>query len=311
MNMKAKGMAYAITASFLWGMSGTVVQSLFQMGDYPAEWLVGLRMLAAGAILTIYGMLKSKKDTLAIWKNKKDRIQLIIFGILGMSTVQYTYFMAIQAGNAATATVLQFIGPVIIACYQAVKMRKMPRPMELLAVFCALGGILLLSTHGRLNGLAVAPEVLFWGIVSAFALAFYTLYPGSILKKYGAVSVVGWGMLIGGGIFQLFHPVWKIQEAFTFQSILSILVIIIIGTLFGYLLFLQSLLYIQPSVSSLLTSVEPLTASVLSILFLNVKFKWYDWAGTGLILSTVFLLSLVKEKPGAAEAAGNKSVSCI
>lgn len=304
MNRKAKGIVYAVMASFLWGMSGTVVQSLFQRGDYRAEWLVGLRMLAAGIILTVYGLGKSKTKTLAIWWDKKDRVSLIIFSLLGMSTVQYTYFMAIQAGNAATATVLQFIGPVIIACYQAVKMKKMPGIAEMSAIFCALAGIFLLSTHGRPGRFAVAPEVLFWGILSAFALAFYTLYPGRILKKYGAVPVVGWGMLIGGSVFQLLHPFWRIQESFTVESILSILVIIIVGTLFGYLLFLQSLLYVQPSVSSLLTSVEPLTASILSILFLNVKFQWYDWAGTGFILSTVFLLALVKEKTGTEGGIG-------
>lgn len=43
-----------------------------------------------------------------------------------MLMVQYTYFAAIKHSNAATATVLQYAGPVIIAIYLAIKNKKSP-----------------------------------------------------------------------------------------------------------------------------------------------------------------------------------------
>jgi drug/metabolite transporter (DMT)-like permease len=42
--------------------------------------------------------------------------------------------------------------------------------------------------------------------------------------------------------------------------------------------------------------VEPLAATLTAVLWLGVSFSGYDWAGTILILSTVALLTLSKEK---------------
>ena len=41
---------------------------------------------------------------------------LILFAFLGMVPSQLTYFLAISAGNAATATILQFWGR-FLSCY--------------------------------------------------------------------------------------------------------------------------------------------------------------------------------------------------
>ena len=46
---------------------------------------------------------KSKKDIFQIWKSKKDCLHIICFSIIGIVLgVQYTYFMTIKHGNAAT-----------------------------------------------------------------------------------------------------------------------------------------------------------------------------------------------------------------
>ncbi len=74
-------------------------------------------------------------------------------------------------------------------------------------VFCAiltsLVGTFLLVTHGNPTSLSISPAALFWGIASAFAAAFYTTYPSTLIARYGTLSVVGWSMLIGGLILFL------------------------------------------------------------------------------------------------------------
>jgi hypothetical protein len=44
----------------------------------------------------------SRSKVLSIWGDTADRINIIIFGIIGMLGVQYAYFMSIKLGNAAT-----------------------------------------------------------------------------------------------------------------------------------------------------------------------------------------------------------------
>ncbi len=49
-----------------------------------------------------------------------------------------------------------------------------------------------------------------WGVVSAFALAFYTLLPGKVLAKWGSFIVTGLAMLLGGMVATAVVQPWTI-----------------------------------------------------------------------------------------------------
>lgn len=114
-NNRTTGYIYAIVAAILWGVSGNFGQFLFQKRGISIEWLVVVRLLVAGFILLAFSASGNKKDLRIIFKNRKDTLNLLLFAFLGMLAVQYTYFAAIKHSNAATATVLQYLGPVFIA----------------------------------------------------------------------------------------------------------------------------------------------------------------------------------------------------
>ena len=161
---RLKGMFLVIIGATLWGISGTVAQYLFQKKGFTAEWLVVARMLASGIILTLYSFIKGNKNIIKIWTNKKDVFSLIIFSILGMLGVQYTYFASINYGNAATATILQYLSPVIITCYLAIKSKKFPHFQQLLAIILAMIGTFFIITKGDMNNLSISKLALFCGI---------------------------------------------------------------------------------------------------------------------------------------------------
>src|SRR5690606_29746683 len=140
-----------------------------------------VRLLITGLILLLLAKFGQKADVRSIWKNKRDARQLLVFSITGMLAVQYTYFAAIKHSNAATATVLQYAGPVIIAIYLAFKYKRLPRPIEFVAIALAVLGTFLLVTHGNLHTLSISAAAFFFGIASAFALAIYTLQPIRLL----------------------------------------------------------------------------------------------------------------------------------
>jgi len=196
-----KGFILAISAAVLWGVSGTFAQFLFQQREVNVEWLITIRMLSTGSILLLFGKFGQRADIFSIWQNKKDAVQLAIFSITGMLAVQYTYFAAIKHSNAATATVIQYAGPVIIAIYLAFKYKRIPRPIEFLAIGLAVVGTFLLVTHGDIHTLSISGLAFFFGIASAFALTIYTLQPIPLLTKYKASLVIGWGMFVGGFFF--------------------------------------------------------------------------------------------------------------
>lgn len=286
-----KGFVLAVGAAVLWGVSGTFAQFLFQQRAVNVEWLITVRMLSTGSLLLLFAKFGQKTEATAVWRNKRDAMQLALFSITGMLAVQYTYFAAIKHSNAATATVLQYAGPVIIAVYLAIKHKRMPRPMEFIAIALAVLGTFLLVTHGNIHTLSVSALAFFFGIASAFALAIYTLQPIPLLTKYKSSLVIGWGMLVGGLVFCFVKAPWDVEGVWDMQSYLSTAFIVIFGTLIPFYAYLTAVKIIGGQKTSLLASAEPLSATVVAVLWLNVSFTSMDWLGSLCIISTIFLLS--------------------
>lgn len=293
---RTKGIILVLMAAIFWGVSGTVAQYLFHQQGFSTNWLVVTRLLIAGLGLLLFSRIVGKQNIWIVWRNKNDLLQLVLFGIVGMLGVQYTYFAAIEHGNAATATVLQYLAPVLIALYFCIRVRSLPVKHEVIAIIFALCGTFLLVTKGNIQTLAISGPAFAWGILSAFALAFYTLYPSRMLSKWGTILTVGWGMLIGGIGFSFIHPPWKFEGNWSFPSFTAVVFVVIFGTLLAFLFYMESMKYIKASEASLLACAEPLSAAFLAVAWLHVPFSAVEWMGAFSIIATIFILSAVKRE---------------
>jgi drug/metabolite transporter (DMT)-like permease len=294
------GFAAAILASILFGVGGTFAQFLFQQRGVNIDWLVTMRLLFAGPALLLLSALGGKR-IFAVWR--QDAVPLIIFGVVGMMPVQYTYMAAINASNTATATVLQFTAPAMVAVWMALVGQRRPGLREIAAVALAMLGTFFLVTHGRLGVLSISAWALFWGLASAAAAAFNSLQPSALLKKHGAALVAGWGMVVGGLALSLFHPPWKIEGHWDATAGLFFAFILMLGTLAAFYLFNKALRLVGAQTTILLTCAEPLSAAVLAVWWLGVSWGPMDWLGTMLILATIVLLAKEETEEQLAEKA--------
>lgn len=292
MNLHTKGVAMALFAATLWGVSGTSGQFLFQQRALSVAWLMSARMLGAGSMLLLFGALQKEGNIWAVWRERGDRRRLLVFGIVGMMAVQYSYFAAIKHSNAATATILQFSAPVLIAVYLAVRYGTRLSLFGYLAVLSALLGAFLLVTHGRPDTLTISPLAFALGIASAVSLALYTLMPGKLLHKYSAVSIIGWGLLIGGVAVSFIHPPWRPDGVWDVYTQANVLFVVVFGTLIPFYMYLRAVQLIGGQQASVLTSAEPLSATLIAVLWFGIPFQAIDWLGAMLIIATVFLLAL-------------------
>nr|WP_051556663.1 DMT family transporter [Alkalihalobacterium bogoriense] len=292
------GFVLVLLGASFWGIGGTVAQRLFQESHVPVEWLVSVRLLLAGIVMIILALLfKTREKVFQIWKDKQAVFQLFIFGIFGMLAVQYTYMASINLGNAAVATLLQYQAPLFIIFYLVLTKVSKLRGKDIVAVCLALSGSLLLLTNGVFHTLSVPLASVIWGILSGVALAFYTLYAGNLLSKWGSLNIIGWAMIIGGASLAILHPPWKIEAThWGGDTIIYLGFVIVFGTMLAFWFYLESLKYLKPQETSLLGSVEPLAAIITSVLWLNISFGFYQVIGTVFILAMVLYLSLTKEK---------------
>jgi len=289
--MNTFGFFCAVIAAILFGVGGTFAQFLFENRGINLQWLVGVRLLGGGIILLAFAAARDGHGVLAPLRDKKDALQLLIFGVLGMLSVQYTYFAAIKESNTATATVMQYTAPAMIAAWMAMRAKRWPTGKEYLAIGLAMTGTFFLVTHGNFSALSITGIALFWGIASAVAAAFNSIQPAGLLHKYSAAYITGWGMLIGGIALSFVRQPWDVEGVFDATTYLFIAFILLFGSLAAFYLYLKAIRLIGPQFTSLLSCAEPLSAAVLAVLWLGVTFGPMDWLGTVLILTTIGLLA--------------------
>ncbi|PRO66606.1 EamA family transporter [Alkalicoccus urumqiensis] len=299
------GLLLVLTGTICWGVGGTVSQYLFQEADVPVTWLVSVRLLLSGAgLLFLAWMFRGRAAVVRVVRDRRALGSLILFGIFGMLGVQYTYMASISEGNAAVATLLQYSAPVFIIAWVLLRQPAEVTKREGTAVMMALSGTFLLLTNGSVSALSVPVPAVLWGLLSGAALAFYTLYAGPLLREWGSMTVIGWAMLIGGAAVAFLHPPWQIDtSAWTLTVLAYFLFVVFFGTMLAFWFYLESLRFLKPQVTSVLGSMEPLSAVVTSIVWLQIAFGGWQMLGGALILGMTFYLTLGKppEKAGQEE----------
>lgn len=287
------GIAVVLLASLLWAVSSNMAQVLFARDHFTAGWLVSIRMLVSGILLLgVVSFAYGPTAVVSVWRVRKDALKLIVLSVIGLLGMQYSFYSSIAYGNSVVATLLQNLGPVFITVFVAVRARQAPNGWQIGAVGLAVVGTFLLVTGGHLHSLSVSRAAVVWGLVSGVTMAFYTLYPGGLLRQYGPATIVGWAMLIGGiALSCVAHP-WQLAVKTTPEDWFLVACVIVLGTLLAYYLYIASLKYISPSETSLLASSEPLFITVVAVAFLHVHLSLASLVGGVFILSTVLILSL-------------------
>lgn len=289
-----KGFLYTIIGAVSWGFSGSMGQHLFETYHVNAPWLVSVRMIFAGIILCIVSMMTMPHATRNLLKSKKDMAVEIVFALAGLAFVQLAYLTTIRLSNAATATVLQNLNPVMIMIFVCLTHRKLPTLVEFICIILAIAGTFIVATHGSLTSLSISPKALFFGLLTAFACCVYTILPVQLMKKFGSMPVIGIGMLVGGIIMTLFVQSWKLYVPLDFAGWLGVILMVVVGTAFAFTFFLTGVKEIGPVYGSIIGSLEPLTAAILGLVWLHTPLSWIDGVGFMMIMITVFLLSAPK-----------------
>ena len=286
-----KGTLLTVIAGIVWGLSGTSGQYLMAHG-ISALVLTNIRLIIAGLLLVLLSYIKSKEQFLAFLKDQSSLFSLLLFSLFGLFLNQLAYLSAIQETNAGTATVLQYVCPVGILAYTCIKDKVAPTIAEIISMVLAIGGTFLIATHGQLDQLSMTPAGLFWGLFSALTYALYIILPIKLIQKWGSILVIGVGMTISGFLAVPFTGIIGASIPMSLDIFLAFAGIILIGTVFAYTAFLKGASMIGPVKSSLLASIEPISAVFFAFMIMGDIFYPVDFLGMAMILLAVTIISL-------------------
>lgn len=293
------GVIITILGGCLWGLSGTCGQFLFDRKGVTAKWLVPVRLVIAGTMMLIYYIGRERGGAFRIWKKKRDAVDIMIYGIAGLMLCQFTYFYTIELSNAGTATVIQYIAPVIIVVLVCFMERRLPGIFEVLALALAVLGIFLIATHGNIHRLAISREALIVGLISAWTVVIYNLQPRRLLRYYPTPYLLAWGMVIGGVVLAFIFKPWEYPVYMDGGVIGAMAAVILLGTISAFSLYMQGVKMIGPARASLYCCVEPIAATLLSAVWLKAAFTAIDLLGFGCIIAAILTLGYMDLKKEA------------
>lgn len=291
---KLIGIALTLIGAIFWGSSGTSVQFLEINQHINTNWLLPVRIICAGIISVLYLILTRRKDAFIVFKSLKDTIQLTIFGIFGISLAQYSYFQSIIYSDAGIATVMTYLAPILIILYYLFFKRIIPTLPEAISVIISFTGAAIIALQGQLSFEMFNSNLLFWGTINAISVGVYTLQSADLIKKYGTFYIIGWGLFIGGAVSLLIWEPLSPLATINTLTFVNIGVMVFLGTILAFTLYLEGVSRLGAVKGSILSSVEPISAALISWVTLNTTYSNSDMLGFSLIITTVFILAFAK-----------------
>ncbi|WP_295228647.1 EamA family transporter [Veillonella sp.] len=288
------GIILTLLGATLWGVSGTSVQFIGNFRNMNLEWLLTMRLITAGLLTVLYGWIRQGNAIFNVFRNWRDTLGLVIFGVFGMALCQYTYFRSIVIAGAGIATVLQYLAPSMIIIYLLMRYGKRPSTGEIISVILALAGTICLMGNNGFSFESFRSDVLFWGLLSAVGVAVYSVSPVRLVATYGTIPIVGFGMLLSGLVAAvLFHQpyscatwdVWTVVGCFN---------VVFLGTIVSFNAYLEGVKRIGAVSGSILSSIEPISAAFFGWALLGNQFNWVGILGMAMIIATVIIIALEK-----------------
>jgi drug/metabolite transporter (DMT)-like permease len=215
----------------------------------------------------------------------------VVVGIGGLLTNNFLYFEAIHLTGVATALLLQYQAPVLVALYALLFQRqRFSGRLALSLVLTTTGCALVVRVYDpasiQLNLVGVLA-----GVGTAFAFAFYILTSRAALKFMRPWTLVAYGYLAASLVWVLIVPPWRIVSLDLPGEIWgAFLLIATVGTVIPFGLFINGLKHLPPTQASILAMLEPVIATVAAYLMLGETLLPMQILGGALVLVGVTMV---------------------
>ncbi len=286
-NKKNLSVAGVILAGICWGTSPLFVNYLSPFGISSLQ-MTAIRGTVSLGCLLLFAIIKNIKLF------KIDPKDLILYLFIGASLfgTAYCYYTSMQMTSTPTAVVLMYTAPVYVMLYSTVFLGEKFSKIKLTALIMMLAGCVLVS------GIITDSSFNIWGILmgvlTSFVYAAYNILTKiSMQNKRNPISVTLYSFffmsLISLSVCNPIDLVGKISN--DFARVFPVCIGLgIVTFVVPYFLFTWSMKYLSAGVASALSIVEPMAATVFSVIFLSEILNVFSISGILLILASVYLL---------------------
>lgn len=285
----ARGFALVVGAALCWGTSGVTGDVIARRTDLDPLDVAWYRMAVAAVVLGTATLLTRRRQPAPVVRSRAVRVRLLLVAA-GLATYQAAYFAAVAAAGVSIATLVALgLAPLLVAVGAAALGHGRPDRATVLALSAALVGLVLLVGVSAGGG----GDTVLLGALAAVGCA--VAYAGVVVASSGVpdgVPTTTVGFVVGA---VLLTPVALGAGLDVTGDPLALLLLLYLGAVpsaLAYGLFFTGVRAVPAAVASIVTLLEPLTATVLAVALLGERLTPTALAGGVVMLGAVTALYL-------------------
>ena len=290
--MKKLSLFYIVIASVLWGTAGIFVNFLSPYGVNSIE-LTLIRSGVSFLCIGIYILLTNRK----LFRANIKEILLSAGSGLSFLFTASCYFYSLQLTSISTAVVLMYTAPIFVMIYSVAFLEEKLTKIKAASVICMIVGCALVS--GVIGGLKFDVVGILMGFMAGISYAAYNIFTKiEMKKKINPIKATFYCFLfatLGGAI--LSNPITMVK-CMMVEPKVTVALAVGMGVLTGvlpYFLYTLSLKVLPAGTAASIGILEPLAATVFSVLVFHESLSIASISGIILILGAVFVISKQKE----------------
>lgn len=289
--MHKKSLFYIILAGVFWGTSSIFVSRLRPYG-FSSLQITSARNIVAALVMLVYALSTNPKGM----KVPLKEIGLFALSGVAVFATSVSYFVAMKETTPATAVVLMYSAPIFVMIVSVLFMNEKFTKGKLLAVILTFAGCGLVS--GIVGGIKLSLSGFSVGILAGIMYAIYNILAKIVMRRGNNAVIATTYCFVTAGIMGLLLGNPAEMAEYISQEPPRILALIVgIGACTGavpYFLYTLASKKLPASVASAMSSIEPMTAALVSFFGLGVAkepFSIQSGIGIAAIIIAVIILS--------------------
>ncbi len=301
--MKKLGLLYIILASTLWGTSGLFVDRLAPFGVTSLQ-MTFIRGFVSLLCMGIFALIADRN----LFKTNLKEVLFFAGSGLSFYLTASCYFQSIQMTSVSTAVILMYTAPIYVMIYSVAFLGEKLTKLKTVGVVGMLLGCCLIS--GIVGGLKFNAVGIAIGFLSGITYASYNILTKIEMQKgINPVKANLYCFFFSVPAGLLFSKPAGIIDCIGKNPTTVILLCVGVGVftcILPYLFYTLGLKELPAGTASSLGILEPLAATILSVIVLGEKLSIHSIIGIVLILGSVFILS----KEVSSKDVSKESKSC-
>lgn len=288
--MHKKSLFYIILAGIFWGTSSIFVSHLRPYG-FSSLQMTSARNIVAAVAMLVYALLTNRKGL----KVKLKELLLFVLSGIAVFITSVSYYVAMKETTPATAVVLMYTAPVFVMIVSVLFMNEKFTKGKLIAILLTVIGCGLVS--GIITSMKFTLVGLGYGILAGVMYALYNILAKIEMRRGNNAVIATTYCFITAGIIGLIVGNPAEIVGYIGKDTIRVLPFVIgIGAFTGalpYFLYTLASKKLPASVASAMSSIEPLTAAIVSFVGIGVEREAFSISSVvgiiGILIAVVIL----------------------